>query len=58
METITETPTTPVTIAYRIPGIGWKPEKTFKTEAAAERFVDRLIAKHGNDLEVRWSFGA
>lgn len=44
----------PVEIAYRVPGKGsWK-RKTFKTQEAAETFVDKLMAKEGSDVEVRW----
>ena len=42
-------------IAYRIPGKGsWK-RRTFATEEAATKFLARLRAKEGDDVEVRWA---
>jgi hypothetical protein len=43
-----------VEIAYRIPGKGGFRRKTFQSEAQAERFVDTLTEKEGDDVEIRW----
>ena len=50
------TTSTPIEIAFRIPGSprGWV-RKTFRTEAAAEQFVDRLLEREGDDVEIRWA---
>lgn len=49
---MTETKKTaePIEIAYHTPGKGWK-RKSFKTEAAARKFVEKL----DSDVEVRWA---
>jgi hypothetical protein len=49
-----------VEIAYRVPGKGGFKRKVFRGEtlamaqAAAARGVDKLVEKHGSDIEVRW----
>ena len=44
----------PVEIAYRIPGKdSWK-RRTFKTEAAAEKWIDKLTEREGDDIEFMW----
>ena len=40
-------------IQYRIPGRGWA-EKSFPNQAAAEKWVERLIQREGDDVEVNW----
>ena len=45
----------PAEIAYRIPGKGNFKRRTFKTEAAAEAFLDALREREGDDIEVRWA---
>lgn len=41
-------------IAYHVPGKGGWKRKSFKDKAAAEKFVDKLLDKEGDDIEVRW----
>lgn len=43
-----------IEIAYRVPGKGWKRE-SFRTTRAAVAFVDRLLKREGDDVEVRWA---
>lgn len=47
-------PGEPIEIAYRIPGKGWQ-RKKFKTQAEADKFVEKLIEKEGDDVEVQWA---
>jgi hypothetical protein len=53
MNTTTEQTTSgePIEIAYRLPGAGGFRRKTFKTQAACDRFVEKLAS----DAEVRWA---
>lgn len=44
-----------IEIAYRIPGKSGFRSRTFKTQAAAERWIDKLLAREGSDVEIRWA---
>lgn len=41
-------------IMYRVPGKGGFRVKAFKDKEAAEKGVDKLLDKHGSDIEIRW----
>lgn len=47
------TATSQVEIAYRIPGKGGWKRRTFKGQAAMERWVEKLIEREGTDVEIR-----
>jgi len=40
-------------IAYRIPGKGGWRRRAFGSEAAADAFIDKLIRKEGDDVEIQ-----
>jgi hypothetical protein len=42
-------------IAYRIPGKGGWKRKVFDSKSKMERWVDKLIEKEGDDVEINWS---
>jgi hypothetical protein len=44
-----------VEVAYRVPGAGGWKRKKFPSNAAAVKWLDKLIAKEGDDIEVRWA---
>lgn len=48
-------PARPTGIMWHVPGKGGWKSKDFRTLALAEKFVDRLVAREGSDVEVRWS---
>jgi len=49
----TETIDTIKEIAYRVPGKGGWKRRTFGSEAKADAFIDRLIRKEGDDVEIQ-----
>lgn len=51
----TPEPTAGAELAYRIPGKGGFVRRTFRTEAAAQRFAEKLVDREGDDVEIRWS---
>lgn len=44
-----------VTVKYRIPGKGGWKVKSFETQALCDKFVDRLIEKEGDDVEIQYA---
>lgn len=42
-----------IEIAYRVTGLGWK-RRMFDTSTQAERFVDALVERYGDIIEIRW----
>lgn len=40
-------------VAFRIPGKGGFKRKTFSSEEARTKFIDKLIDKEGDDVEMR-----
>ena len=43
-----------VEIAYRIPGKGGFRRRMFESESKADAFIDKLIQKEGDDVEVQY----
>lgn len=43
-----------IEIAYHIPGRGGWRRKMFRTQAQMEKWLDRLLEREGNDVEVRY----
>ena len=43
-----------ITIQYRVAGESWK-QKTFKTEAAYDKWIEKMDEKYGlSCIEIRW----
>jgi len=45
------TKNTQIEMAYRVPGKEWK-RRTFKTQAALEKAVDKLVDTWGSHVEI------
>jgi hypothetical protein len=45
--------TVTISVIYYIPGKGWQKEKTFHSESALDKWTEKMLEKHGSDIEFR-----